>query len=244
MRHSLTVVVLLVGLVLVAPCLLAQSGSLDAAGCGVITGWAWDGIDADKLNVDILSGPYNAAPSQLSLVRVVTANLYRSDLQAAGVGSGYHAYTFFTPPSLKDNVVHYIYVRVTGTNVFLGGSDVPIQCPPNSTGYQYYYSESFASAPSPNWNLNGTLTESSATGMTNGDAIGGSLISSLGVPDGSSDYEVKETVRITQNTGNFVIYLHATPGSLLTGGNQGTYYAAVLTNVQCTGNNCMGIPGL
>src|SRR5260370_36810258 len=71
------------------------------------------------------------------------ANQYRGDV-------GYHAYTIYTPSSLKNNQCHYIYVKYGGTNLLVNNSYQPLYWTATSIGYQYYYSDnSAASIPPP-----------------------------------------------------------------------------------------------
>ncbi len=72
--------------------------------------------------------------------------------------------------------------------------------------YQYYYTDTLTSVNLTYWWQNGSLTASSG-GLTALTANGGSLISKVAVPDGSSEYEVKTTLTLTASGGD----LHPLP---------------------------------
>lgn len=59
----------------------------------------------------------------------------------------------------------------------------------------YYYSDALTTIDPSKWIQNGSLTATS-TGLTAPEANGGSLISRVAVPDGTSDYEVKTTLTL------------------------------------------------
>src|SRR5260370_19283814 len=106
-------------------------GYLDAANCSIIGGWAYDSNNlGSSINVDIYDGS--------TFVTTTPANQYRADV-------GYHAYTIYTPASLKNNQYHYIYVKYGGTNLLLNNSYHPLYCSATSNGHQYYYSDTFHS---------------------------------------------------------------------------------------------------
>jgi len=81
--------------------------------------------------------------------------------------------------------------------------------------YTYYYSEPAANPA--NWTINGDSTFTSSGG--------GSQISSLPVPDGTSDYEVRTTLSIKASGGTFITYLRASTDALNGPNAAGTYYA-------------------
>jgi hypothetical protein len=53
--------------------------------------------------------------------------------------------------------------------------------------YTYYYTDTLTTINTNNWYVNGSLTATS-NGLTAPTTNGGSLISKLAVPDGTSDY--------------------------------------------------------
>lgn len=68
-------------------------GWIDRADCDVISGWAYNGINDTPVNVVVYYGTTQIA--------VVTANAFRSDLAANGIGNGYHAWALATLISSK-----------------------------------------------------------------------------------------------------------------------------------------------
>jgi hypothetical protein len=208
--------------------LFAQSyaGSFDQASCGSISGWAWDGIDSDKINVDIYDGSI--------FVMSAAANLYRSDLPGKGIGAGYSAFNVPPPSTLKDNQIHNIYVKYPGTTTDLpadlGLSNVsrPLQCNSSSTGYTYYYTDSFTSINTSNWTQNGSVSILANWGLSATSSGGGSLISKVAVQGPSTtNYEVSTTLSLKQNGGYYVQYLRASSNALT---GTGSYYSVELQN--------------
>jgi len=207
----------------------SYNGSHDASNCSIIGGWAVDNNQLDTpINVDIYDGN--------NYVTTTSANLYRSDL---GWIHYYHAFNIATPASLKNNSNHTINVKYGGTNLLLPNTGQLLNCAPSSTGYQYYYSDTFSSINPAAWYQNGAgLTTTSGAGLTSADANGGSLISKAGVPDGTSQYEVKATLNLTQSGGTYGIYLRGSSNALSGPTASGTYYAAEIQNVTFSGGTC------
>src|SRR5260370_35922043 len=88
------------------------SGYMDSANCSTVTGWAWDSTQPNTpINVDLYD--YNVP------VATVPANIFRSDLLAAGVGNGYHGFSFTVPPYLKDGHLHGMVGYIGGTKITL-----------------------------------------------------------------------------------------------------------------------------
>ncbi|HEY0553568.1 MAG TPA: Ig-like domain-containing protein, partial [Thermoanaerobaculia bacterium] len=70
-------------------------GFHDNATCTSIEGWAWDSsLPNTPISVDIYDGN--------TLVTTVIANIFRTDLQSAGIGNGIHGFSVLTPASLKN----------------------------------------------------------------------------------------------------------------------------------------------
>jgi RHS repeat-associated protein len=87
-------------------------GFLDVAACSQLTGWAWDGNQPNSpTNVDIYDGP--------TLIATVLATTFRQDLKNAGIGNGYHGFTY-TSPSFNSGSSHSITVNFGGTATVLG----------------------------------------------------------------------------------------------------------------------------
>jgi hypothetical protein len=107
-------------------------GYHDAAGCNTIAGWAWDTNDPyGTIDVDIYDGT--------SLIAKVPATQYRPDLASAGIGNGYHGFSFLTPTSLKNNQAHTIRVKFSGTTTDLGNTQRTITCSGAAPVYQGYH---------------------------------------------------------------------------------------------------------
>ncbi|MBK6750560.1 MAG: M23 family metallopeptidase [Acidobacteria bacterium] len=98
-----------------------SNGNFDDADCSSIAGWAWDsGLPASPVNVDIYDGDL--------LINTVSADEYRTDLFAAGIGNGYHGFNLYTPQQLKNGQVHTVRVFYAGTNVELPNSSRNLTC--------------------------------------------------------------------------------------------------------------------
>jgi hypothetical protein len=99
----------------------ANEGFFDSASCSALAGWAWSSSQPNTpVNVDIVADG--------NVVGQVVADLFRSDLQAAGKGNGRHGFNVPVPKSLLDNVTHSVSMRVTGTTFTLAGSPKSILC--------------------------------------------------------------------------------------------------------------------
>jgi hypothetical protein len=215
------------------PVAFAQNyeGNLDAANCSIIGGWAADANQPNTpINVDIYDGN--------TLVTTTLANAYRSDLGFVGY---YHAFTITTPASLKNNAYHYIIAMYGGTQLQLGNSDIPLFCSASSTGYQYYYSDTFGSINSAAWYQNGTGLTTSSAGLTSSSTSGGSVISKAAVQGSSaSEYEVKATLTLTATGGSYALYTEGTSNALYGPAPSGTAYVAELQNVTFNSGVCSG----
>ena len=107
-------------------------GFLDAAGCGIITGWAWDANQPNStMSVDIYNGS--------TLVVTMSANLFREDIVNAGIGDGFHGFSFTVPLSLKNNQAHNIHAYFGGTSTELSSSPRSITCSGTTPNYQGYH---------------------------------------------------------------------------------------------------------
>ncbi len=98
----------------------AQSylGYVDVADCAAISGWVWDGNNADRVVVQIYDGG--------TLIATTTANQFRPDLAAAGFGDGSHAFSVPSPQYLAlGTMQHNISVRVQGSSYVLVNSPKP-----------------------------------------------------------------------------------------------------------------------
>ena len=103
--------------------------------------------------------------------------------------------------------------------------------------YTYYFTDTLTSINTSNWTQNGTLTAGSG-GLTSSNSNGGSLISKVAVPDGSSNYEVKTTLTLTQSGGTYVTYLRASSNAMSGPAAAGTAYAFEVQNPTFSGSAC------
>jgi hypothetical protein len=112
----------------------AYNGYLDEADCNTIAGWAWDGNQPNTpLNVEILN-------NGVVLANVAASN-FRQDLLNAGLGNGYHAYTYTAPDLLRDGQTHSISARVAGTTFTLNNSPRSLTCSATTTGAYWKFDE-------------------------------------------------------------------------------------------------------
>lgn len=96
-------------------------GFHDVADCNVIYGWAWDANQPNNpIDVDI----YDRA----TLVTTISANVFRPDLLQAGIGNGYHGFTYTVDGLLKNGQAHSIRVKFAGTNIDLANTPKSITC--------------------------------------------------------------------------------------------------------------------
>ncbi|WP_460637700.1 putative Ig domain-containing protein, partial [Larkinella harenae] len=105
-------------------------GYLDVVNCNTISGWAWD---ADKPNTPITLEFLAATGSNPPLTSATAfgttvADIYRTDLQAAGKGNGAHGYTLIVPESIKTNQQQTIWGRVQGSTYVLLWSPKTLTC--------------------------------------------------------------------------------------------------------------------
>ncbi|RRB02712.1 putative Ig domain-containing protein [Larkinella rosea] len=102
-------------------------GFLDKVECASLRGWVWDRKKPNTpLTVEFYSEP---SPGNVTVWGSTVANIYRSDLKAAGKGDGVHAYDFAVPPALKASYA-LIYARVQGSTYVLktSGRLLPQPC--------------------------------------------------------------------------------------------------------------------
>jgi hypothetical protein len=104
--------------------------------------------------------------------------------------------------------------------------------------YTYYFTDTLTSINTSNWTQNGTLTAGSGGLTSSNITTGGSLISKVSVPDGTSDYEVRTTLTLTASGGNYITYLRASSNALLGPAPAGTAYGFVVQNPTFSGSAC------
>jgi hypothetical protein len=96
-------------------------GFHDVTNCNGIMGWAWDkNRPDDPIQVDVYDGD--------TLLATVTADDFRQDLLAAGIGNGQHSFTYPVPPRLKDGKARSIKMKFAGTNIDLANTPMLINC--------------------------------------------------------------------------------------------------------------------
>jgi RHS repeat-associated protein len=113
-----------------------------------------------------------------------------------------------------------------------------VAAPALYAAYQYYYTDPLTSVDPAKWRINGSVTPT-AGGLTGPSGQGGSLISLLAVPDGSSAYEIKTTLTLTASGGYYAHYLHASTDALHGPAAQGVYYAVELLSPAFSGSSCV-----
>ncbi len=88
------------------------ASNLDGCNGGVLEGWAFNHDQPDQpLQIEaVVDG---------AVVATGTASLYRQDLEAAGIGTGAHAFRLPLPEALCDDAPHDVSVRIVGTDVIL-----------------------------------------------------------------------------------------------------------------------------
>jgi len=97
-------------------------GFFDTANCTALSGWAWDSNQPNtSINVDIYNGGV--------LIATTPANIFRQDLQSAGIGNGIHAFSFAVPSSLKTGTTYTLWVDYGGTSTQLSASPKALTCP-------------------------------------------------------------------------------------------------------------------
>ncbi|HPU57699.1 MAG TPA: SBBP repeat-containing protein, partial [Verrucomicrobiota bacterium] len=98
-----------------------HEGGVDSATCEAIMGWAWD---ANRPSTPVEVSLYLDGV----LLLTVTADRFRPDLLAAGIGNGAHGFHIPTPDQVKDGSAHLIDVRFTATGASLDASPRTLTC--------------------------------------------------------------------------------------------------------------------
>ena len=111
---------------------------------------------------------------------------------------------------------------------------------PLSATYSYFQTDSLQNynVSAPNWNINGTSSNSVAAGLTVTAATGGSYITKTATPDGTNQYEVAATLKLASSGGNYVMYLEATTNALLGSTSVGSFYAVAIQNPTFANGGC------
>jgi ectoine hydroxylase-related dioxygenase (phytanoyl-CoA dioxygenase family) len=87
---------------------------LDAVKRGKVFGWAWEPASSEPTNVELLV--------DAQVVAVGRANLFRPDLEQAGIGDGHAGFAIEIPPLLCDLKFHEVAVRAGRNRIQLNGS--------------------------------------------------------------------------------------------------------------------------
>jgi hypothetical protein len=96
-------------------------GWFDSVNCQSLVGWAWDASEPNTpISVDIYDG--------VQKIGTVRANQYRSDLYYAGIGNGWHGFSFNLPQSIRNGQTHSIAIKYSGLDQQLNASPQSITC--------------------------------------------------------------------------------------------------------------------
>ena len=99
----------------------SYTGNMETASCSEIKGWAWDkNYPNASVTLELMEGS--------SVHATTTANIFRQDLQNAGIGTGDYGFSFNIPASLRDGKPHQLSIRVRSSNYFLIGSPKSMTC--------------------------------------------------------------------------------------------------------------------
>ncbi|MBV9746957.1 MAG: hypothetical protein JO099_24610, partial [Acidobacteriia bacterium] len=90
--------------------------------------------------------------------------------------------------------------------------------------YQYYFTDSLTSLDATKWSPTGAPTVGPA-GLAATDTNGGSWISKIPTPDGSSEAEVRITLRLAASGGKYTAFLGASPDARTAATGSGNYLA-------------------
>ncbi|MGO9095977.1 MAG: hypothetical protein ACLQGV_12210, partial [Bryobacteraceae bacterium] len=148
----------------------------------------------------------------------------------ANQGDG-HGYRYPFPLAFEDGQTRSYQALYNG--VPLPGGGPTLTC---SSNYLYYAFDGLTAA-STNWSQNGSTTPG-AGGLTAPASSGGSWISTLAVPDGTNEYEVRLTFNLTASGGTYAAYLRASSNAMSGPSAQGTYYSVELQNPTFSGSAC------
>jgi hypothetical protein len=109
--------------------------------------------------------------------------------------------------------------------------------------YQYYYTDNLTCClSSGSWTQNGTVAAQTG-GLTASSADGGTLISTVSIPDGTSDYEVNSFLTLSASGGSYTHYLRASSSAKLSFSpysSSGTFYAVDLQNIALNSRSTAG----
>ena len=87
---------------------------------GEIVGWAWDQTRPnDSISIEVYDGDVK--------IGEIAADLFRQDLQTAGMGNGKHGFIFPAPAKLRDGNSHAVHLKIASTKQELAGSPKTVQ---------------------------------------------------------------------------------------------------------------------
>jgi len=89
-------------------------GTLDVVSRGRVFGWACSNNSDEPVEVELLIDGESVAK--------VNADIYRSDLEQAGIGRGHAAFVFDIPVAYCDSNFHEVDVRITNTSLSINAS--------------------------------------------------------------------------------------------------------------------------
>jgi hypothetical protein len=103
------------------------AGTLDLVSCETISGWAWSKNDpALRVKVEVYD--------EKGKLGIVSAQIYRKDLEDSGIGDGNYGFRFPTPLALRDGSRHMISAKIAGSGLLLRGSPKQLECTPPAPG--------------------------------------------------------------------------------------------------------------
>ena len=107
----------------------SYQGYFDWINCQSLVGWAWDASQPNTpISVDIYDGAVRIA--------TVRANQFRQDLLNAGIGNGWHGFSFNLPAHMRDGQTHSIAIKYGGLDQQLNVSPKSITCTPAASYYE------------------------------------------------------------------------------------------------------------
>src|ERR1017187_973749 len=95
--------------------------------------------------------------------------------------------------------------------------------------YQFYYADTLKSVDSTKWTTTGTVS-ATAGGLTATDPAGGSLVSKVPIPDGTSEGEIDVTLALKSSGGTYTEFLQASTDARTAGPATGNYLAFEMQN--------------
>jgi len=108
---------------IICPLPPAYNGSIEIVDCNSIVGWVQDKNNpGSEIVIELMEGN--------TILTSLTANTFREDLSAAGLGTGKYGFIIKTPAAVRNGIAHNLNVRIKGTNFFLNALPKTLTCPP------------------------------------------------------------------------------------------------------------------